>query len=193
MTKQGSGHHAPSYRLAMFVAVVSSQAFERMAKGVAKIQDLAQTCFAFVFTYDAGFDLYATRDDVLERAGSAAKNGGEVFFQEDKEFRVANDPILDDFRQPTAEVTWRQGGEHVRIGEDAPGRIKCADEILPFRKVYAGLTTQRTVHLGDQRRWDVYEHNTAQVGCGNEPGHVSHNATTNSDKEAFAIRARTAQ
>ncbi len=133
MTEQGGSHHAPGYRFAMLVAAVAGHALQRVAEGMAKIQDLAQSRFTLVPAHNTGFDLHRSRDDVFERLSIAAKHGREICFQEGEEFRIGNDPVFDNLGQSAAVLPFRQRMQHIRIRKHAAGGIKSADKVLPLR------------------------------------------------------------
>jgi hypothetical protein len=151
MAEESGGDHAPGDGFAVLVAAVPGCAFEGMGESVAEIEDFAEAGFAFIAADDAGFDLDIARDELAECRAIAPQNPFHVSFEQCEHRGVGNDGVLDDFGEATAEFAVRESAQQFRIGEHETGRIKGADEVLPFRQIHASFPADRAVHLCNER------------------------------------------
>ena len=83
----------------------------------------------------------------------------------------------------------RQRQQSFRIGEHQLRRIKRANEIFSFRKIYAGFAADRAVHLRHQRGGHMHQTHTAQIAGGREASHVAHDSAAHRDNCGVAIGA----
>src|SRR5262245_21750301 len=111
----------------MQILAVVRNGFERMPKGMTKIQNGAQTAFGFVLTDDLGFDFATTRHDCHQRIGIAAKELWQIALEPLEERRVVNDSIFDYFCEAGAQFTDRQRRQAVKIAEHKARLVKGAN------------------------------------------------------------------
>src|SRR5712671_6765903 len=133
----------------MLIPPVLGNAFEGMGKGMAVIEDFAQAGLALVAADDASLDLHVARNQKTERLAVSPQNFVQVLFEHRKHLRVRDDGMLDDFSQAAAKLAAGERAQKLGIGEYQLGRVKRSDQVLPFRKIYAGLSADGTVHLRD--------------------------------------------
>ena len=168
---------------------VAGLGFERVAEGVAEIQDAAQVAFALV----AGDHLAFIRtESAMMRStasGVRASTSSLCSHQECEELGVADDAGLDDFVEAGAVLAVGQGVEHGRVDEDGERLVEAADQVLAADEVHAGLAADRGVHLGEQGGRDLEHGNAAHEDGGQEAGHVVDDAAAESDHHARAVGA----
>ena len=87
----------------------------------------------------------------------------------------------------------RQRAKNIRIGNDQLRRIKCADEVLPFRKIYAGFSAYRAIHLRHESGGNMNEAHASQIGGCNESRNIAYHAATDSYQCGVAIRTQANQ
>src|SRR5581483_3501168 len=104
VAEQCRGHHSPGHSFAMLETAVVRQAFKRMAKRMAEIQNFAEAGLLFVLAYDLRLDLRGTGDEIGQNPGIASEGTGQIFFEEGKHFGVCDDAIFDDLGQAAAKL-----------------------------------------------------------------------------------------
>jgi hypothetical protein len=142
------GHrHARGHCFAMQPVAVARRGLDRMSEGVAEIQDGAQTLLALVVSDHVRLDLAGAPDCVDHRRIVARDQALDVRFDPLQERRVADEAVLDDFRQACAVFARRQCLQRAGIGEDAARLVKRADHVLAARMIDTGLAADRRIHL----------------------------------------------
>ena len=109
---------------------VAGNRFERVADGVAEIQDRAQTALGLVLAHHAGFDLAAAGHDRGERVRIALEQFGHDLFEPLEQFAVVNDAVFDDFGQAGPILPHRQRLQRAQVAQHKARLIKRADQIL---------------------------------------------------------------
>ena len=104
-------HHAAAHGLAVQPLAVAQTGLDGMAKGVAKIENGAQTALALVLRHHMGLDLAAAPHRVRQRGHVAGAQGAKVGLDPIQKRHVGNRPVLDDFGQASAHFTRGQGFE----------------------------------------------------------------------------------
>ena len=123
-------HHADGNAFAMKQPVgKSGRGFQRMAEGMAEIEQRAFAGLALVARHDRGLGAAGGRDGVFAR-GAAGENIGVVGFQPGEERLVAEHAIFGDFGIAGAELARRQRVEHRGIGDHQHRLVKRAEQIF---------------------------------------------------------------
>src|SRR5207245_10598087 len=94
--REGGRHdRAAAHRLAMQPFAMAEARLDRMAEGMAEVEDGAQPAFALVLADDGGLDLARALDRVRQRGLVARHQRTNVLFDPVEEGRVGDRPILD--------------------------------------------------------------------------------------------------
>src|SRR5690348_9869601 len=187
VAEERGGHHAPSDGFAVLVDAIIGEGFESVAESVAEIEDFAEAGLALVAADDASFDLKRAGNQIGECRRITTQNSIEIFLQIGKELRVRDDAVLDNFGEAAAVLAFWQGFEGGRINEDEAGRIKSADEVLPFGQIHAGFSTDVAVHLCDQGSGDLHKLHSAETSGSGESRDVADHPAAHSNEERLAI------
>src|SRR5712692_3690237 len=183
VSEKGGRNHAPRHGFAVLIAPVFRYAFEGMGEGMAVVEYFPEAGFAFVAAHHAGFDLYVAGNQETERVAISPQHFLHVLLKHREHLRVRDNGVLDDLRESAAEFTIGKRAQQFRIGKHQQGRVERADQVLPLRKIDAGLAADGAVHLGDERRRDVHKFHTAQEYSGGEARHITDDAAANRDHE----------
>ena len=171
--RHGGRHRQPRpHRLAVQPLLVSGRGLQRVSERMAEIQERPFSLLAFVAAHDRRLDLAGTADDVRERRRLTREQGIQVRLQPREQRRIADQPVLDHFGESGAQFARWQGGERVRVAHHRRRLVEGADQVLAARMVDAGLAAHRRIHLREQRRGHLHEHDAALVGGGREAGEI---------------------
>ncbi|MNO86913.1 hypothetical protein D3C76_783280 [compost metagenome] len=161
-----------------------------MAEGVAEIERRAH----------AGLALVGTDHPRLRRAGALDGFGQgrrlerqqvlDVRFEPGQERLVADESVLDDFRQAGRQLARRQGAQGRGIDHHRLRLVEGTDHVLAQRMVDPGLAPHRGIHLGQQRGRHLDEIDPALVAGGGEAGHVADHPATQGDQGGLAVMPR---
>ncbi len=98
-------------------------------------------------------------------------------------------PRLHDLGHAFRALRRRKRLEQVRVDEDPGRRMERPDEVLPLRQVDRRLSTDRRVHLADERRRHGYPGHAAQICRGDEPRDVGRRAAPERDDSTRSVDA----
>ena len=182
-------HHAATDALAVQPFAIAQARFNRVAKGVTKIQDGPQARFALVLTDDPGLDLATALNGVGQRGRVFGQQRLKVDFQPAEKRHVGNRPVFDDFAQAGAQFTVRQGLERVQVANYQLRLVKRANHVFPQRMVDGRLAADRRIHLRQQRGGHLYERHAAHVTGGGKTRHVAHHAAAQGKQHGLAVAA----
>ncbi len=155
--------HADADGFAVQPALVAADGLERVAEGVARVQQRAAALLAFVLGDDGGLDLAAAPNRVGQRRGVEAPQVVDVALEPREERGVDDDAVLDDLGEPGSQLSRRQRCERVRIRQDRDRLVEGADHVFRARMVHGGLAADRRVDLREQRRRDLHEIDAALI------------------------------
>ena len=164
------GDHSPTDGFPVQIVAIRRGRFKGMGESMAEIEDFAQAGFAFIAAYHFRLGLDAARDHEIESLGVAIRERLERIFEKRKQALVRDHPVFNYFVQSRAELPRRQRRERHRIREHQAGRVKRANQVLPFRQIDAGLAADGAIDLRDNRCGYVDKADAAQVGGGDESG-----------------------
>ena len=153
----GGGDLADGDRFAMQILAVVRNGFERVADGVAEIQDGPQAALGLVLPNHLRLDLAAAGHDRRQRARVAAQQLRQVALQPLEQPGVVDDAVFDHFGEAGAILAHGQRGERVQVAQHQPRLVERPDEVLARLQVQADLAADGAVHLGEQRRRHLHE------------------------------------
>ena len=160
----------------MQIFSITRDGLERVADGVAVVQNSAQPALALVLRDDLGFDLATAGDDVRRALGVELQQPRQRALEPAEQRRVVNDPVLDHLGEPGSQLALGQRLERVEVAQHKARLIKRADQVFAGLQVHADLAADRAVHLGQQRRRHLHEADAAQIARREKAGHVAHHA-----------------
>src|SRR5690606_33103283 len=136
---------------------VSRLRFERVAEGMAQVEQRALSGFTLVGGDDCRLDSAAVHDRMPASGGIAVADRSAMPLQPDEEIRVADQAVLDDFGISGEQLALGQGVENAGVGEHQARLMEGPDEILAVSGIDAGLSADGTVDLSQQGRRDLHE------------------------------------
>ncbi len=125
----------------------------------------------------------------VERHLVEGAQGVDVFFQPGQERLVADQPVLDDFRQARRQLARWQGIEGRGVDQHSLGLVERAHHVFAQRMVDAGLAAHRRIDLGQQGGRHLDEVHAALVAGGRKTGHVTDHAATQGDHGGAPVMA----
>ena len=127
--------HADRDRLAMHQpgAVVAGRRFQRMAEGVAEIEQRAVAGLELVAGDDIGLGAAGFGDRLRPAPAPPANTSPPVPLQPGEEFRPVDQPVFGDLGIAGAEFARRQRVERVGVGQHQPRLVEDADQVLAVR------------------------------------------------------------
>ena len=165
------------------VFAVVGDGFERVADGVAEIQDGPQAALGLVLPHDLRLDLAATGHDSRQGARVAPQQLGQVALQPSEEPGVVDDAVFDHLGEAGAILAHGQRGQRVQVAQHEPRLVERADQVLARLQVHADFAADGAVHLGEQGGRHLHEGHAAQIGSGHESRQVAHHAAAERDDE----------
>jgi UDP-N-acetyl-D-mannosaminuronic acid transferase (WecB/TagA/CpsF family) len=111
----------------------ASGGFERMAEGVAEIEQRAVPGFSLVARNDAGFAATADSDGMLARVAGADKHMLPVGLEPAEEFRIPQQSEFHHLGIAGGEFALRQSVEQRGVGHHQHRLVKSADQVLALR------------------------------------------------------------
>ena len=182
--------HAQRHRLAMQQRVAEAGlGFERMAEGVAEIQERALAGLALVDRDDSGLGGAALQHRLAPRIGIAGDELRPRLLQPFEEGAVADEPVFHHLGIAGEQLAPRQGGERVDIGQHQHRLMKGADQVLAVLAVDRGLAADRAVDLRQQRGRHLHVIEAAQQGRGGKAGEIADDAAAQRDERRAALDA----
>src|SRR5439155_1435963 len=98
--------------------------FERVADGMAEIEDAAQTALVFVGGNHFGLQLHGLSNQPLQFHGVALQDLTAILFEAEEELDISDHAALQRFIESGAEFTVGQRLEDSRINQDYPRVVK---------------------------------------------------------------------
>ena len=129
---------------------ITRSGLQRVTERVAEIQNLPQAAFAFIFGNNFRFDSDASWNHEFESRAISAQQGEHVPFEIAEQSRISDHAVFNYLVQSRAILAVWKRAKNIRIGDDQIRRVKCADEVLPFRKIYARFSPDRSYPLAPQ-------------------------------------------
>ena len=136
-------HHAAANRLAMQPSAVTEAGFNRVAEGVAEVENRPQALFTLVLADHPGLDLAAALDGIRQGRFVARQQVVEMGFDPAEKGFIGNRAVLDHLGQPGRQLALRQGVERVQIGNHTGRLVKRANHVLAQWMVDRRLATDR--------------------------------------------------
>ncbi|MNW52603.1 hypothetical protein D3C74_301280 [compost metagenome] len=196
----GGKDHADRHGRAVAPRVAFGE-LDRVAQGVAVVEDLAQAGLLEVLPHDARLDRDRAFDELDDdgprrrghRGPAPALELVDVLLDELEDPRVGDEAGLDDLGEPGDEVELGQRLERGDVAEHARGRVERAHEVLALGRVDARLAAHGRIHHGQQRRGDVHDLDPAQPGRRDEAREVRRGSPADRDDRVAAREVRLSQ
>src|ERR1700736_5073318 len=136
--------HPNRDRLAMHkpCSLIQGEALERMAKGMAEIEQRPFALLMLVARDNRRLGLAARRNRMHAR-GSPREDRAPIGFQPGEESRVANEAIFDNFGIASAKFARRQCFKRICVRDNKRRLMEGADQILAMTGVDPGLAALR--------------------------------------------------
>ncbi len=168
----------------------AGRSLQRMAEGVAEIEQCALAGLALVARHDRGLGAAGGRNRMFARraAGRRCRHGWPRARL--KKGLVAEHAIFGDFRIAGAELARRQRIEHRSIGDHQNRLMKRAEQVLALRRIDAGLAADRRIHLRQQRGRHLHEIHAAAQDRRREAGEIADHAAAERNDEIVALDLR---
>ena len=99
---------------------------------------------------------------------------------------VGDQSVLDDLCESRAQLARRQRGERGRVGDHESGLVERANQVLAAGVVDAGLAADGRVDLGEQRRRQLHEVDSALVAGRRKAGEIAHHSAAEREHRAIA-------
>src|SRR6185437_1618495 len=182
-------HDAESHRFAMQQTPGETGAgFQRVAEGMAEIEQSALANLAFIPRHDAGFAAAADRDGLFAR-GAAGEHFLPIGFQPGEKGRVAQESEFGDLGIAGAEFAFRQRIEQRGVGDDQDRLMEGADQIFAVARIDAGLAAPRTIDLRQQASRYLHEIEAAPDAGRGITGKIADHSATERDHQITALDA----
>ena len=187
---QLGGEHEPGRDgLAVQHAAVARAGLDRVAEGVAEIEERARPLLALVRRDDRGLDLAGAPDRLGQRRGLAREHARAVRLQPAEEGGVRDERRLHDLREPGAQLPFRQRRQRIDVADDRGRLVEGADQVLAAGMIDAGLAADGGIHLGEQRGRQLHDRDAALVGRGREARDVADHAAAEREHRPVAVDA----
>ena len=167
----------------------AGRGFQRMAEGVAEIEQRALAGLALVARHDRGLGAAGGGDGMFARR-AAGEDLGVVGLEPGEEGLVAEHAIFGDLGIAGAELARRQRVEHRGIGDHQDRLVKRAEQVLALRRIDPGLAADRGIDLRQQRGRHLHEIDAAAQDGGGEAGEVADHAAAERDHQIVALDLR---
>jgi hypothetical protein len=167
--------------LAVQPFAVTDAGLDRMTEGMAQIEQGAHAALPFVGGDDFGLVAARTFDGIDQRRRLARQQPVNIFFEPEKKFRIANEPVFNDLGQAGAQFALWQRRQRIGIDDHRLRLVKRADHVLAERMIDPGLAADRRIDLRQQAGRDLHERHAALITGGGEPGHVADHAAAQGD------------
>src|SRR5690606_18877583 len=166
---------------------VTLMGFDGMAEGMPEIQRGTNTRLTFVRTHyrrlgGTGAPYGLGQCDLVQLPQPV-----DIVFKPTEERLIANQTVLDDFRQARRQLTRRQCRQRGRIDQHQLRLVEGTNHVLAQGMIDTGLAAYRGVNLGQQRCRDLNEVHPALVAGCRESGHVADDAATQSYDRGLAV------
>ena len=140
-------HHTDGNAFAVEQAIgEAGHRFQRMAEGVAEIEQCALAGLTLVARHDRRLGPAGRRDRVLAPC-TAGKDIGVVGLEPGEERLVAERAIFGNFGIAGAELARRQRVEHGRVGDNQHRLVKRAEQVLALRRIDPRFSADGRIHL----------------------------------------------
>ncbi len=165
------------------------EALERVAEGVAEIEQRALAALFLVGGDDARLGGAARRDRLQPRR-PAGEHRAPVAFEPSEEVAVADQAVFGHLGVAGAELARAQRVEDAGVGEHQRRLVEGADEVLAERRVDRRLAADAGIDLGEQGRRDLDEAHAAPQARRAEAGEIADDAAAERDDEVAPLDPR---
>ena len=190
LRKVGGDQHAKADGFTVQIRFIVRRRLDRMAEGMAEIQDGADVAFAFVARHHGRLDGAGSADGMRQRLRIAARQADNMDFQPVEQQRIPDAAVLDDLRESGAQFPIRQCLQRIRVGHHRQWLIEGPDEVLAARMVDAGLAAHGGIDLRQQRGRNLHIAHAALVARGGEAGDVAHHPAAQGKHGGIPVQFR---
>ena len=180
--------HAPGDRFAVQNRSKAGDGFNRMADGVAEIENHPQPGFFFVQTDDLGLHANGCGDNLFERLWIAPVNERSIGFDEAKEAGVPDESGLDALVKPSAQLSLGKGAQQIDVREDGARMVKRTHKVLARAQIYPGLAPDGGIDLSEQRGGYLHVVDAPHVDGGKKAAHIANDAAAKGKQQRRAVR-----
>ena len=181
--------HPDGHGLAVEEPLVCGECLQRVADGVAEVEDGAAVVLAFVLFHHRRLDAAGNRDCFLDRGRLRAHQRVHLLFQKAEVPGVLDDRVLDHLGHAGGEFAWRQRPQRLHVDDHQAGLMEGADEVLALVVVDRGLPAHAGVHLRQQGGGDLDVADAAQKRGRGEPGDVPDDPSAQGDQRGAPVDA----
>ena len=182
--------HSNRHTLAMHQpgAVVMGQALQRMAEGVAQIQQSAVALFGFVARHDGGFGGAAFADR-LRQLRTARKHAGPIALQPGEKRRVVDDAVFHHLAITGAKFALGQAGQRIGVGQHQSRLIERTDEVLAVLRIDRGLAADGRIDLRQKACRNLHKAHAAPDDGGGKARQITHHAPAQRHHDVATLHA----
>ena len=152
--------------------LVALTTFDRVAEGVAVVEDFAQIRLAQIRGHDLGLDLYGAPNQLGQNSSRRIESCLGIGFDEIQDHRVGDESGLDDLGHACNDLVVRHSLERREIDEHRSRFVERTDEVLARFGVDTGLAAHCCVDHREQGGGDVNYLDTAHPRSRDEAGEV---------------------
>src|SRR5512134_292289 len=181
--------HAGGDRLAVQPGAEAGADLDCVAKRVSEVEHYARAGFQLIARHYLGLVRAGALDGVGQRLGLAAGEPAHVGLKPFKERGVADQPVLNDLREPRSQFARGERPERVGIGNHRERLVERSDHVLAERVVDRRLAPDRGINLREQCRRHLDIGNPALKDRGGESGEIADDSAAQRDQRGAALAA----
>src|SRR5580692_6164600 len=168
--------HAPRHSFSVEQLCITCLGFQRVSDRVAEIEHLPQPTLTFVGTNHRRLQAHGIGNYFFHHNRVAIQNRAAPVFEKLEQSWISNDAALQRLVKSGTILARRQRLQNVGINQHRARLMKSSEKILSRRKVDAGLSADRRIHLRQHGRWHLNDIHTAHVDGSQKPGHIADHA-----------------
>ncbi len=190
--------HAEDHRFAVPQRAVPARFLERVSDGVAEVEDRAPAgaavvALALIAGHHARLGRDTARDRYRQHLGIGRQRARQLAFEIEEQFGIGDQRGLQRLADAGREIARIERRERRRIDGDERRMMEHADEVLAGAEIDRGLSADRGVDRGEQRRRHGAPAQTAQKRRRDEPAEIGHRAAADRDQHGVAVDVRRGQ
>jgi hypothetical protein len=170
-------------------AAIARDGLERVAEGVAQVEQAPRAGFALVARDDPGLHPHRGCDRVLEQLRTPGRDVRGRLREPREERAIRQHRALQDLVGAAAELPLWQRREQLGVGDHGARLVERAHQVLGAGVVDADLASDRAVHHREQRGRDLHPVEPAHVDGGGEAREVADDAPAERQHDAVATEA----
>ena len=169
---------------------IAQPGLDRVAEGVAEVQDRAQPGLALVLARrPAALISHERCTACASAAASRASRASRCASIQSRKSTSAIGPYLMTSARPALSSRGGRVSQRVQVAQHALRLVEGADHVLAERVVDRGLAAHRRIDLRQQRRRHLHEGHAAHVAGGGKAGDVADHAAAEREQHGLAVAA----